>query len=345
MNMMNFSPTKYFDYKSLYAELGTYLFDNCKYVPERNGQVLCGRLPHPVTFSIDCMTAGDPFFFIPERRWGHRVAIAEIFWILSSGYNDPFGKDFIDIFKYAKTLKQFKNEEDEYLWAQYGTRLFASGAQENDRLGTNLPVINQMDYCVEQVQSGLHDGKLYLQSNRRLVMTLWSPSLEAVQGKLDYPCNVMVIFDVGLANKVNMTVIRRSNDFIWGIQNNWVQFWSILYMFVHRLRDKFKSELIYPGVITEVINNLHFYYEHNYGPSYDKPKAAVEKFVKSYEKESKTSLQLNADTVSSRAVWDSRDIGKSILTTGFMGKLYNYLVNEEQFYFPQSNFSNYLEGK
>lgn len=255
-------------YKSLVSEVM-----KGELVSERGGKVQCRR-SMPIAFGVESLSALDPFVFIPNRNWGLKIALAEVPWILSGG----LGKDF-NILEYAPSLSQFKDETDSYFWAQYGTRLLASGMQENDVIAdSKLPVVDQLQYCVDSVDLSPDTG--LPMNSRRMVMALWSPQLDTQFGKKDYPCNVLVMFNIrnGLGCVlVDITVVRRSNDIVWGIQNNWVQFWSLWQRFIYLLRQRFSLDMtdVGTGIHYEFINNLHWYEKHEYGSKYDKPLEAV----------------------------------------------------------------------
>ena len=271
--MSRFYPVIYRSYEHLYLDLFEEVYNNGTYVEERNGEVGCNKIA-PICYALDLNMAGDPFFFMPGRKWGLRVALAEINWILSGTF---FLKNS-DILVNAPTLKQFKDPDDGFFWAQYGSRIFQTGFQESvvdeerfiGALNTKPP-INQIQELVDSLQE--KDG--FILPSRRLVVSIWSPFLDLVPGKKDYACNVMFILNirndrVNKSNYFDISVIRRSNDIIWGIQNNFVQFWSILVDFIHKVHKKFPhTHTLGPGFLYEYNHNLHMYKKHNYGEGYD----------------------------------------------------------------------------
>lgn len=58
---------------------------------------------------------------------------------------------------------------------------------------------------------------------RQAVITLWDPLIDNTPGKRDYPCTVMLQFEL-IENKLNMNVIMRSNDVWLGVPYDWFQF-------------------------------------------------------------------------------------------------------------------------
>lgn len=278
-------PKIYKSYSDLYSRLFKMVIRNGYEVGERNSNVVCKRLS-PICYGLDLQTAGDPFFYIPNRKWGLQVALAEVNWILNGTL---FLKDS-NILEEAPPLVQFMDESDEFFWAQYGSRMFQAGAQESivdkDRFVefTQAPVpIDQMKELVKTIK--IKDG--FILPSRRLVISIWSPFLDLVPDKKDYACNVMLMFNIrndryAERNYIDISVIRRSNDIIWGIQNNFVQFWSVLMEFIHQVKKHAifnfgeSPHTIGPGYLYEFNHNLHYYTKHSYGKRYDEAVSAVE---------------------------------------------------------------------
>lgn len=330
-------------YKSLVSEVM-----RGELVSERGGKVQCRRST-PLAFGVESSKARDPFVFIPNRNWGLKIALAEVPWILSGG----LGKDF-NILEYAPSLSQFKDETDQYFWAQYGTRLLASGMQENDVIpDSRLPVVDQLQYCVDSIELSPDTG--LPMNNRRMVMTLWSPQLDTQFGKKDYPCNVLVMFNIrNMKNHalVDITVVRRSNDIVWGIQNNWVQFWSLWQRFIYLLRQRFSLNMdeVTTGIHYEFINNLHWYEKHDYGSKYDKPLEAVKNITcdPAYDIVSCVGYDAVYSTPFNRRFGESSDNGHSSYYV-FMQRVLDYVHNNKPLdeimiegVFIGTNLANYI---
>lgn len=296
---------------------------------ERNGSVVCRSVEH-VCHTLDLSKVGDPFVFIPDRKWGLKIALAEVDWIIGHEFKLQDSK----ILEFAPALSKFKNTDDEHFHAQYGTRIYDSGRQR----GIN-PTVDQIKYCVDQVKA--EDG--ILQNSRRMVVTLWDPELDTQTGKLDYPCNIAMMFSISTENEVsriNLSVVRRSNDIIWGIQNNWVQFWSIYQDFVIRLKHKFPDFVISAGMYTEFINNLHFYVEHPYGESYDNAVKAAYNFNFMLDENQRFYSEDNVFLFSTKYV-EFRQKVLSLLHQNDKNLLKDYVLKLDQ---PRTNLENYLRN-
>lgn len=90
--------------------------------------------------------------------------------------------------------------------------------------------------------------------SRQAVLTMWDPSVDLRRIGKDVPCNTQVYFD-RRNEELNMTVLCRSNDIMWGAYGaNVVQF-SVL-------QEYLAAKLQCPvGVYRQVSNNFHLYTE------------------------------------------------------------------------------------
>src|SRR5690606_31154315 len=169
----------------------------------------------PFMFGIDLSKAGDPFLFIKERKWGLTTALNEVKWILD--HKLRVGDSCI--LEKAPALAQFKDPDRDWLHAQYGTRILSSGEQESEEakiqgLPYGLPAVNQLQALADSLSL---DTRGRIMPSRRLVVVLWSPWLDTMPDKKDYPCNTQVYFDIRDHQYLDMTITRRSNDIVWGI--------------------------------------------------------------------------------------------------------------------------------
>lgn len=91
--------------------------------------------------------------------------------------------------------------------------------------------------------------------SRRCVLGMWDAGVDparAAAGGKDVPCNTQAYFDLR-NGKLNLTVLNRSNDLVWGLAGaNSVQFSLLL----EYLATKLKVE---PGEYRQFTNNLHLY--------------------------------------------------------------------------------------
>jgi thymidylate synthase len=281
------STVKFCSYEELYYRIIHHLETYGYEVSERNGEVKCKR-SEMITYSVDTLRAKDPFFFIPKRKWSLKLVLAEIEWMLEGSF-----RDLDKLIEYAPALKEYLNPERDYFWAQYGSRLMNAGLQENLIHDTNLPVINQIEELANKVKV---DDNGLVHANRRLVANIWSPFLDNIQGEKDYPCNVMLIFEIDTLNpngqSLNMTVIRRSNDLIYGIQNNFAQFWSFMMRLIVEIRKKNPQAKLNMGQHTEVNINPHVYVK-GMDEKYHNARESVVKWAKKYKDTDGSGIQMN----------------------------------------------------
>lgn len=106
--------------------------------------------------------------------------------------------------------------------------------------------INQLDWIVAELTEK--------PESRQAVLTMWDPAVDLRRIGKDIPCNTQVYFDCR-GGVLNMTVLCRSNDIIWGAYGaNVVQF-SIL-------QEYMAAKIGVPvGVYRQMSNNFHLYTE------------------------------------------------------------------------------------
>lgn len=68
--------------------------------------------------------------------------------------------------------------------------------------------VDQVDYVIQELQRH--------HRSRRAVINMWDPAIDTEPGFHDYPCNTQLMFQVGYSGGLDMTVINRSNDLVWG---------------------------------------------------------------------------------------------------------------------------------
>lgn len=188
-------------------------------------------LEWPAPVLIELSEHKQPWTLLPGRKINPYFAIAEVLWILA-GRNDV---DFISY--YNSNISSFSNNGKTFD-AAYGERI------------RNWPSgIDQISYVVE---------KLSLDNNsRQAVIALWNPVLDTVPGSKDYPCNNLCYFTLR-NNKLNMSVVRRSNDMVWGLPYNQIQFW-----FIHAIiAGTLNVEM---GEYCEFVQNMHVYLDNYKG--------------------------------------------------------------------------------
>ena len=186
---------------------------------------------------IDLEKHSHPWTFLPGRKINVAFAIAEVIWILA-GRNDV---EFVSYFN--KNISQFSNDGKTFDGA-YGHRIrrYPEFCPENDQLF----IKDQMDQlemvCYRLKQDGF---------SRQAVISLWDPSRDLKSGSKDYPCNNMCYFYLR-DGVLDMSVIRRSNDMIWGLPYNQIQFYFIHAIMAGELNVKM-------GKYYEYVQNMHVY--------------------------------------------------------------------------------------
>lgn len=165
---------------------------------------------------------------------------AEAMWVLSGDNRiEPYLRFFLP--------RAPKYSDDGRVWrAAYGERLYAHGQLEN--------VINQFK----------KDGIF----TRRAVLSLYMPDRDTdeslknvynLQNSVDIPCNNLIHFFVTPDKKLNVKIIQRSGDLIFGISNiNIFEFSLLQEIVVSVLQNEVDSE-IKIGYLHQSVTNLHIY--------------------------------------------------------------------------------------
>ena len=224
------------DVNVAYKELAGMLKDG-NIVDSRNGLT---KEIHPLAFTIENFSN----FFITneERVINLPMALAELVWIMT-------GSDDKWITKYNKQLKEYSNlrritvktdyfneiKGETYFNAAYGHRMI-------HKFG-----INQLFDVVQTLQED--------KDSRQAVIIYRDPLSDAYNPEIkDKACNIASMFLVR-NNKLNITQIVRSQDFIWGLPYNFIQFGFITKYIAEELKLKV-------GKYTEVVNSFHVYEKH-----------------------------------------------------------------------------------
>ena len=166
---------------------------------------------------------------LPWRKWQRGYADNEIEWYLSG---DPNIKRFEAIRgdKPVPAIWYDHADEDGNVRSNYGWQW-----QRNQ----------QIDYIVQELQRN--------QESRRALVTLYDGKEHDTYGH-DTPCTLNYHWQV-VEGKVNMTVMMRSNDLVWGFCND--QYVAAF------LLDGIAQRLALPvGELTWFASNLHIYPQH-----------------------------------------------------------------------------------
>ena len=224
------------DVNVAYKELAGLLKDGQE-VNSRNGLT---KEIHPLSFTIEDFSN---FFVVNEERVINLpMALAELVWIMT-------GSDGDWIIKYNKQLKEYSNlrevsvliedigtiKGETYFNAAYGHRMIS-------KFG-----INQLFDVVQTLQED--------KDSRQAVIVYRDPVSDSYNPEIkDKACNIASMFLVR-DNKLDITQIVRSQDFIWGLPYNFIQFGFI----TKYIAEVLKLEV---GRYTEMVNSFHIYENH-----------------------------------------------------------------------------------
>lgn len=110
----------------------------------------------------------------------------------------------------------------------------------------------------DQLSSAIFD--LYTDhTTRRVVINMWDPYIDGPIARLggkDVPCNTQILFNVRPNGELDMTVVNRSNDMIWGAYGANVVHMSILHEYIAR------SAALDMGYYYQMSNDFHMYERH-----------------------------------------------------------------------------------
>lgn len=199
---------------------------------------------------------------IPGRRINPFFALAEVVWMWSG----KGGTDFITY--YNKSMSQFADEGVPYFNAAYGRRVRHAGYDERPfreipylvtpGLSTEKVDVDQLQFVIKKMKSD--------PETRQAAISLWDPVKDNFTKSKDHPCNNMVYvsqrgYKEGVEGlqpptpgKLSMTVVIRSNDLIWGIPYNMIQFVHLQALIAGSLGHEM-------GSFTVMCNNLHYYHD------------------------------------------------------------------------------------
>ena len=156
------------------------------------------------------------FTFVPFRKPNPFAQVAESLWMLA-GRNDLDWLEF-----YIPSCKKWS--DDGLTWRDaYGPRLRRYGQQYEVSGGVKYPVGLATDQLAKAVSKLLNDV-----NSRQIIMTIWNPNIDWVEGSKAYPCNIALQF-MARDNVLHMFVTIRSNDVIYGFSHNDFFSWSFLH--------------------------------------------------------------------------------------------------------------------
>lgn len=149
----------------------------------RNGKVRV--LPHPVVLTIG--KPDERVLLDPVRDANPFFHVMEFVWMLA-GSNDA-----VWISQFNKRMMTYADEG--YLRGAYGWRW----TNPNDQIASIITLLRREP------------------STRQAVLSMWDPLYDGPEARTsDRPCNTHIYFGLR-AGKLDMTVMNRSNDLVWGM--------------------------------------------------------------------------------------------------------------------------------
>ena len=169
----------------------------------------------------------ENIIYSDSRRLNYGFMLGELAWILQKS------DDMNHICWYNKNWAAF-SDDGKTLNGAYGKRIFAYGENR----------VNQF----ESVYNLLKEDK----NSRQGTIVLFDPNLDFKKTK-DKPCTNMIRFSVR-EEKLNMLVVMRSNDIMFGYPYDVFNFTSLQEIMAGKLN-------IEVGTYTHVVDSLHMYLE------------------------------------------------------------------------------------
>lgn len=190
----------------------------------RNGEVLV--FPEPVMTTY--RRPDERVLFWPARDANPVFHVMESLWMIA-------GRDDVEFVKYFNSRMINFSDDGRTLNGAYGHRW-------RNRFGTD-----QLARLIRHLRAE--------PNSRRAVLTMWGPQqdLANLESK-DVCCNTHAYFEIR-GGKLNMTVLCRSNDLVWGAYGANVVHFSFLQEFVASALD------VPLGVYRQFSHNLHLYTE------------------------------------------------------------------------------------
>lgn len=167
----------------------------------------------------------NPFFHLFESLW------------MLAGRNDVA---FVS--RFVKRMRSF-SDDGKTLHGAYGKRWI--GWFADDRTGGYL---DQLQVIIDELRTN--------PDSRRCVIDMWDGHedlVKAVSGGKDVPCNTQAFLAVGVDGRLDMTLINRSNDMVWGAYGANAVHFSYLQEFIAA------GVGVPVGRLFQFSNNLHGY--------------------------------------------------------------------------------------
>lgn len=198
---------------------------------------------------------------LPGRNINPFFLVAEILWILS-------GKEDVETLSlFNENISQF-SDDGFFFHGAYGSRLRHFGKSFEIKTSILNSVFENDVENDKKILLHLHKEKeeinidqlkqIFLllkkeNNTRRAVASIWNPIQDLNKDSKDLPCNDLLMFKIR-DNKLDLTVINRSNDLHWGLPTNYFQFSFILEVMSYCLGDEIEI-----GKQIHYIDSLHIY--------------------------------------------------------------------------------------
>lgn len=192
-------------------------------VETRNGPALELREPISIVYN----NPRERVLFYPERDANPIFHFMESLWMLAGR------KDVSWIAQFNKRMATY-SDDGENLQGAYGYRW-------------------RKHFNTDQLRTVIHRLCAF-NNDRRTVLSMWDPDVDLRRDNncKDHPCNTQIYFAVR-DNVLDMTVVNRSNDMIWGAMGANAVHMSILQEYI---ADSVGAKV---GIYTQFSNNLHAY--------------------------------------------------------------------------------------
>jgi thymidylate synthase len=181
------------------------------------------RAPGPVL--TEYLHPWERLVFAPKRDANHVFHLMETIWMLAGE------RDVRWLLQFNKDYGQYA-EEDGVQHGAYGSRWRRLCGKDQIFEAVRLLRVNPYD--------------------RRVVISMWSPSLDLGENKRDLPCNTHIYFDC-IGRTLSMTVCCRSNDIIWGAYGANAVHFSMLHELIATASG------LTQGKYYQMSNNFHLY--------------------------------------------------------------------------------------
>lgn len=211
----------------------------------------CVELPEPFMFKLKNPTAR--VVTIENRHWNPILPYAESLW-LASGSND-----LKLISHYLKKMSEF-SDDGYYLRGGYGPRLRRfRGIADDYKIGLANEVKKKVVVDIDQFKYVYLSFRRDI-NTRQAVINIIDPPKDYFDSKgnlkvtKDFPCTQILQFQKQpKADKLNLTVYMRSNDFLWGA--------SAVNIFNYTFIQEYFAQMLglEVGEYFHIANNFHYY--------------------------------------------------------------------------------------